>query len=541
MQMNRLRRWIWVYAGLGLLGLLGGGVRVGAQGTLSQQVLQLLSRTNSWVGQNTFYNMRIPKVSIPGDTAARIYADASGNLYYDGGLIAGSGGGVTPHNFLSTTHPDTVAASPTRGAVVAGNSTPAWAAVSPSTGFVQYNGTDTVFSTSLANGTSIPAGQLTGSLPAISGASLTSLNASNLGSGTVPTGRLTGVITNAEVNASAAIAYSKLALTGSVVNADISSSAAIAYSKLNLSNSLVAGDLTSGSVTMAKINQSGASSGQAIVWNGSAWAPASVAGGGTVTSVGLALPGIFSVSGSPVTSSGTLTGTLASQTANRVWAAPDGSAGAPTFRALVNADLPTSGVSAGTYPSVTVNDRGIVTAAGSTIDLTAVGGATILPAANGGTGLTTVTAATTLVANGSAWVSTALPACTRIWTFDTATRLFSCATTTAFGTLTADTPWTLTQSWNNGGVTFNGWSLDVTDSASSATSLLMRARVGGTTEWSVQKNGMEYQAGVAFASLGTPANGTMTYCTNCAPASDPCTGASTGAMAFRRNGAWSCF
>jgi hypothetical protein len=41
-----------------------------------------------------------------------------------------------------------------------------------------------------------------------------------------------GQIVNADINASAAIAYSKLALTGSVVNADIGASAAIAYSKL---------------------------------------------------------------------------------------------------------------------------------------------------------------------------------------------------------------------------------------------------------------------------------------------------------------------
>jgi len=46
------------------------------------------------------------------------------------------------------------------------------------------------------------------------------------------------------------------------------------------------------------------------------------------------------VSGSPVTTTGTLTATLASQTANTVFAAPNGSAGAPTFRALAYADLP---------------------------------------------------------------------------------------------------------------------------------------------------------------------------------------------------------
>lgn len=41
-----------------------------------------------------------------------------------------------------------------------------------------------------------------------------------------------GSITNSMINASAAIAYSKLNLTGSILNADINASAAIAYSKL---------------------------------------------------------------------------------------------------------------------------------------------------------------------------------------------------------------------------------------------------------------------------------------------------------------------
>lgn len=64
-------------------------------------------------------------------------------------------------------------------------------------------------------------------------------------------------------------------------------------------------------------------------------------GVGTVTSVGLSLPNIFSVSGSPVTTSGTLTGTLATQSANYVWAGPTtGSAAAPAFRALVAGDIP---------------------------------------------------------------------------------------------------------------------------------------------------------------------------------------------------------
>lgn len=64
-------------------------------------------------------------------------------------------------------------------------------------------------------------------------------------------------------------------------------------------------------------------------------------GTGTVTSVALSLPSIITVSGSPITTTGTLTGTLANQNANVVFAGPaSGSAAAPTMRALVALDLP---------------------------------------------------------------------------------------------------------------------------------------------------------------------------------------------------------
>jgi hypothetical protein len=52
-----------------------------------------------------------------------------------------------------------------------------------------------------------------------------------------------GAIVNADINASAAIAYAKLALTNGIVNADISSSAAIAYAKLALTNGIVNADI----------------------------------------------------------------------------------------------------------------------------------------------------------------------------------------------------------------------------------------------------------------------------------------------------------
>lgn len=91
--------------------------------------------------------------------------------------------------------------------------------------------------------------------------------------------------------------------------------------------------------------------------NGVTWAldastselTASVTGasGGTVTSVGLSdnsTAPVYTISGSPVTVSGTLKFTLKTQTANTVFAGPtSGAAAQPAFRALVTADLPSYG------------------------------------------------------------------------------------------------------------------------------------------------------------------------------------------------------
>jgi hypothetical protein len=81
-------------------------------------------------------------------------------------------------------------------------------------------------------------------------------------------------------------------------------------------------------------------------------------GGSGVTSVALTMPAEFSVSGSPVTSSGTFGVTKATQPANEIYAGPtSGSAAAPTFRALVAADGPAmvgdsgSGGTAGLVPA----------------------------------------------------------------------------------------------------------------------------------------------------------------------------------------------
>jgi hypothetical protein len=64
-------------------------------------------------------------------------------------------------------------------------------------------------------------------------------------------------------------------------------------------------------------------------------------GAGSVSSVALSLPGsVFSVTGSPVIETGTLTGSFVSQAANTVFAAPNGADGTPSFRALQANDIP---------------------------------------------------------------------------------------------------------------------------------------------------------------------------------------------------------
>ncbi len=45
--------------------------------------------------------------------------------------------------------------------------------------------------------------------------------------------------------------------------------------------------------------------------------------------------------------------------------------------------------------------------------------------------------------------------------------------------------------------------------------------------------------GVTHANLGSPANGTLIYCSDCTVA-NPCASGGTGALAKRLNGAWVC-
>lgn len=85
---------------------------------------------------------------------------------------------------------------------------------------------------------------------------------------------------------------------------------------------------------------------------------------GTVSSVGLSLPNEFSVTGSPVTTSGTISVTKSVQTAHSVYAGPsEGGAAAPTFRMLAGSDIPdnaanTTGSAANVTGTVAIGNGG---------------------------------------------------------------------------------------------------------------------------------------------------------------------------------------
>lgn len=86
------------------------------------------------------------------------------------------------------------------------------------------------------------------------------------------------------------------------------------------------------------VNDQFTAAGKTWVWTGTSW---DALGGGSVTSIGLSMPSIFNVSGSPVTSSGTISVSLANAPLFQFFAGGTGAfPTTPTFRSITAADLP---------------------------------------------------------------------------------------------------------------------------------------------------------------------------------------------------------
>ena len=97
-------------------------------------------------------------------------------------------------------------------------------------------------------------------------------------------------------------------------------------------------------VGITGLSATGSPSSTTFLRGDNTWAAATGTSGGSVTSIAMTGDGVVfnsSVSGSPITTSGTLAPSLISQAINTVFCGPSsGGSAAPTFRSLVAADVP---------------------------------------------------------------------------------------------------------------------------------------------------------------------------------------------------------
>lgn len=74
--------------------------------------------------------------------------------------------------------------------------------------------------------------------------------------------------------------------------------------------------------------------------------------------------------------------------------------------------------------------------------------------------------------------------------------------TSGTASLTANDPFSIIQTWNNAGVVYTGLLMNITNTASSASSLLMDLQVGGVSQASIRKDGF-FNTIAAISSAGT--------------------------------------
>lgn len=217
---------------------------------------------------------------------------------------------------------------------------------------------------------------------------------------------------------------------------------------------------------------------------------------GTVTSVALSLPSIFTVTGSPVTTSGTLTGTLNVEPANTVFAGPvSGASAIPTFRLLVSADIPNNAANTtGTASNITATSNSTLT----TLSSLSLPGSQVTGNISGNAANITATTNTTLTSLPNLTSATSLTIVgSQVTGFTQGSVIFAGAS----GQLTQDNP---NFYWNDSTLNLGLGTIPATNIALDIVNTTGTSKAIQTTSYGVGSS-IPFRGRFARGTLGTPA------------------------------------
>jgi hypothetical protein len=316
----------------------GSGAFAASTATLSQVTSGGALNINTSAGALSIHGDG--NLNLTGDSAVNLYSDGTITLHADTNCLGsftttdGSGIVITPTGASD----GGIMISDPEGTIH--DSQQSWSTEATNGSIVQRDGSGNINATSFTG----------------SGAALTSLNASNITTGTLSNSKLSGVALTGSSNTFAANQTVTGTLTATTFSGSGASLTAIPESAVtSLTSDLAAKVPTSRTIsTTAPLTGSGTLTGNITLGitkadsshdgylSSTDWSTFNGKGSGSVTSVSLAASSLFAVSGSPVTTSGAFTLSAASTTPNKVLASNTSGtvSAAPTMRALVNADLP---------------------------------------------------------------------------------------------------------------------------------------------------------------------------------------------------------